>query len=344
MRSRSASKAGIILLAVGVTLVASEIGVRIILPFRPRPNGDASLFASRTYRLSANKDLVYELKPNTRATFGGLDFQVNTSGFRDRRFRAAADGRTRIACVGDSLTYGWLVPLRATYHKQLERIMRSEGENVDVLGLGVVGYNLIQDYALIKERIARFKPSIVLLQLGPNDFERTVGVQTIPDAGRFVLLPYHDLIVPFMIYKSGFAKALMRGSHLFRVLNMGLYGLKKKHEPAFIPNDVFMMGEDQAFRHLDKIKALLDREGIPLAVAIFPFRSGVSETYIYGELTRRLRDRLEALKIPYVDLFDSFNGGAFRDIWIDGLHLNEAGYGLAASAIRTLIQGVRSKH
>jgi len=339
---RGMRKAAIVLGAVAVSLAASEIGLRIAFPFRPRPNGGASLFASRTYQLSADKDLVYELKPNTRATYGGLEFQVNSSGFRDRRFRPVIDDRTRIACVGDSLTYGWLVPLRATYHKQLERMMRAEGKNVDVLGLGVVGYNLIQEYALLRERIGRFKPSLVLLQLGPNDFERTVGVQAVPEADRFVLLPYHDLIVPYMIPESGFAKTLMRGSHLFRVLNMGLYGLKKKREPAYVPSDVFMMGEDRAFLHLDKIKALLDRERIPLAVAIFPFRSGPSEAYLYGALTRRLRDRLEALKIPYVDLFDHFNGGAYRDIWIDGLHLNEAGYGLAAAEILTLLKGVRS--
>jgi lysophospholipase L1-like esterase len=340
---KRAARAVLVLISLVVALIAAEIALRIAYPLRLRPKGDAPLFASRTYRLSADQDLVYEFRPNTRATVNGLEFEINASGFRDKRYPLNAAKDQRVVCVGDSLTYGWLVPLRATYHKQLEQLLKAGGRDIEVMGMGVVGYNIVQEYVLIRDKIPRLKPSLVLLQIGPNDFERTVGIKTVPETGKLVLIPYHDLIIPYMTAKTGLTRFLMRRSHLFRIMNLGFYGLKKKRSPDFVPADVFMMGEDTSFRYLDKIKSLLDAEAIPLAVAIFPFRGGAREPYLYAALTRRIHDRLDVLRIPYLDLFDRLNADPPKDIWIDGLHFNEEGYGIIAAELQKFIGPLLAK-
>jgi lysophospholipase L1-like esterase len=329
-------RSAIVLAAVLATLAVLEVALRFAMPLRFRPNGDAPLFASRTYRLSADKTLVYEMRPNTQATAFGLEFAVNPSGFRDKRYPLLKGGKTRIVCVGDSLTYGWLVPLRATYHKQLESSWKGDGRPVEVMGMGVVGYNLVQEFALIRDRVPIRKPNLVLLQIGPNDFERTVGIKTVPETGKLVLIPYHDRIIPYMTDKTAFTTGLMRRFHLFRLLNMGLFGLALKSHPDYVPRDVFMIGEEDSFAHLAKIKRLLDREGIPLAVVIFPFQSHGPE-YLYAALTARIRNELEAMGVPYLDLFDRLNRRETGDIWIDGLHLNGEGYGIVAAELKTFL-------
>jgi len=329
-------RTALVLAAVLGTLAILEIVLRFAMPLRFRPKTDAPIFASRTYRLSADKALVYEMRPNSQATALGLEFAVNPSGFRDKRYPLQKAGKKRIVCVGDSLTYGWLVPLRASYHKQLEALWRTDGRAVEVMGLGVVGYNLVQEFALIRAKVPIRKPDLVLLQLGPNDWERTVSVKTAPETGKFVLLPHHDLIVPYMTDKTAFTAGLMRTSHLFRLLNLGLFGLRKKGAPDYVPRDVFMLGEEDSFLHLAKIKRLLDGEGISLAVAVFPFQSHGPE-YLYAALTARIRQELERLQIPYLDLFDRLNAEEAREIWIDGLHLNEAGYGIVAAELKAFL-------
>jgi lysophospholipase L1-like esterase len=337
------ARAALVLISAVAALAAAEIAVRIASPLRFRPRGDAPLFASRTYRLSKNKELVYELKPNTQATANGLDFAVNPSGFRDRRYPRDAGGDARIVCVGDSLTYGWLVPLRATYHKQLERLMKADGFGVEVMGMGVVGYNTVQEYFVIRDKIPRLKPDLVLLQMGPNDFERTVGIKTVPETGKLVLIPYNDLIIPYMTAKTGLTNLLMRTSHLFRLANLGLFNVKLKRSPDFIPSDVFLMGEDKSFQYLNKIKSFLDAQGIPFAVAVFPYRNVGTAPYLYAALTRRIRDRLGLLRIPCLDLYNRLNSETAKDIWIDGLHFNEDGYAIIAAELRTFIEPLLAK-
>jgi len=210
----------VVLFSVMFTAFVLEILLRIVDPFKFRPKRDADIFASQTYRLSANKGLLYELIPDSMAMYGEVEFRVNAAGFRDRPYRIRKGGRKRIIFVGDSLTYGWLIPLADTYHKQLEKILIHRGQAIEVLGMGVVGYNLIQEYFLIRERLARFDPDLLVLQIGPNDFERTLGVKIKSHQGKMLLTPYHDFQIPYMVAKNGFSRFLMNRSHLFKFINL----------------------------------------------------------------------------------------------------------------------------
>ena len=96
---------------------------------------------------------------------------------------AAADGRTKVACVGDSITYGHGLADRAreSYPAQLQRLLdeRSPGE-YEVRNFGNSGRGIYLDSMRGSERrgfrhmpehraALEWKPDVVVCNLGIND-------------------------------------------------------------------------------------------------------------------------------------------------------------------------------
>ena len=327
----------VVMLAMLLSLFFLELGIRAFYQFKFSPRGRANLPAPKTYRLSENKHLLYELLPGSNVKIQGNEFVINAFGFRDKKFRRRKVNKLRIIFVGDSVTYGWRVALEETYHKQIERLLYDRGYDVDVMGMGIPGYNTIQEYYLIKEAVLDFKPDILVLQISPNDFERTVSVKTYREGKKLTLVPYHDYQVPFVIKKTKFTYSLMRNSHLFKLINLRLYWFKNKKDPDYIPRDVFLLGEEDSFRYLEKIKKLLDKEDIRFASVIFPFQlRGNLDSF--ASLHERMHQELEKMQVPYIDLFDEFNTKGIGNIWIERRHPNEHGHRIASLAVLKFLE------
>jgi len=323
----------IILMSIVITFFLLEAGIRAFYKFRFRPKGTARIPAPMTYRVSKNKDLVFELIPDSRALVKGIPYIINSWGFRDKKYRERNAYEKRIIFVGDSLTYGWLVPLSETYHKQLETLMTEKGYSIDVFGMGVVGYNIVQEYHIIKEYVHRFHPDMVILQICPNDFERRLSIREKPDEKGFVLTPYYDFSLPYVFKKTKTTEFLMKHSHLFRFINLKMSWFKKKGNDNYNPEDIFLLGEEEAFSYLKKTKKYLDSMNIPLSVVIFPFRK-VGEKYIYASIHEKIHNHLDHMEVPYLDLYEEFNlTQRDKNIWIDRLHLNAGGYRIAAERL-----------
>ena len=96
-------------------------------------------------------------------------------GLTDLRRKQEPDGsKIRVACVGDSITYGCLVPMRGRNHypRVLQGLLGA-GYQVENFGLTNRTLQITGDhpYALEKEfpRSLKFQPDIVVLKLGTND-------------------------------------------------------------------------------------------------------------------------------------------------------------------------------
>lgn len=88
--------------------------------------------------------------------------------------RETAKAPIRVACVGDSITYGWLIPDRETacYPAQLQTLL---GAKYEVRNFGVGGATVLASgekpyaaHAMCQQALA-FAPQIVVFQLGTND-------------------------------------------------------------------------------------------------------------------------------------------------------------------------------
>jgi len=165
----------VIFLSVLFTLLVLELTLRVVYPFSFHPGKSVFQAVTKLYRLSKNKNLVYELCPNSglKLEERGIEIKINGFGFRDKNYNLNKGDKKRVIFVGDSLTYGWSINLHETYHKQLEELLHSKNYNVDVMGMGIVGYNTVQEYYLIKEKVLKFNPDIIVLQICSNDFRRT---------------------------------------------------------------------------------------------------------------------------------------------------------------------------
>lgn len=330
------------MLSVILSLFLFELAIRVFYQFKFSPRGKANLPAPKTYRLSKNNHLLYELLPDSKVKIQGIEFAINAFGFRDKKYRRRKVNDTRIIFLGDSVTYGWGVALEETYHKQIEKLLNNRGYDVDVMGMGIPGYNTIQEYYLLKDAVLDFKPDMLILQISPNDFERTASIRTFHEGEKLTLVPYYDYSIPFVINKTKFTYFLMRNFHLFKLINLRLHWFFTKRDPNYTARDVFMLGEEDSIRYLGKIKKLLDNEGIRFSAVIFPFQFR-GDTDPFASLHERIHQELEKLQVPYLDLFDVLNTEGIGDIWIERRHPNEHGHRIASLAVLEFLEPMLRK-
>src|SRR3954468_15943225 len=79
---------------------------------------------------------------------------LNDEGFRSAAFTRKALGTIRIACIGDSWTFGMNVDQDATYPARVEALLKARPatKNVEVMNFGILGYTSFQGLQLLKTR------------------------------------------------------------------------------------------------------------------------------------------------------------------------------------------------
>jgi lysophospholipase L1-like esterase len=98
---------------------------------------------------------------------------LNSQGFRSDEFGGPPAGTLRVACVGDSWTFGMNVDQDRTYPSRLFADLRGAGtaSAVDVQNFGVLGYSSFQGLELLKTRVLDRHPDVVAIGFGMNDSE-----------------------------------------------------------------------------------------------------------------------------------------------------------------------------
>lgn len=121
-------------------------------------------------RPSDDPDLGYELVPGADGVAFETRIRVNSAGFRDREHaREKPGGTRRLLVLGDSITFGNSLPREERFPEILEELYREEGEPVEVLNLGVAGYDTVQEVAFLEKVGLAFDPDVVLVAYCIND-------------------------------------------------------------------------------------------------------------------------------------------------------------------------------
>lgn len=126
------------------------------------------------YRAEIKPPGMGPMRPNLRARMGHVDIEVNKQGWRDRTYpREAAPDTYRLMMVGDSVTFGYAVPLAETYHKRLEDRLneagRAVGRRFEVVALGGGGGTSYDELRMIRHHIGYFEPRELWLAFNLND-------------------------------------------------------------------------------------------------------------------------------------------------------------------------------
>ncbi len=123
----------------------------------------------RGYKPSKNDKIVYELYPGY--TIRSLQARISSQGLNDRYFSFEKSSDTfRIAFVGDSTSFGWKVGPGNSFPKILEKLLNKQKVGkFETINFSVPGYNIAQEYEVIKEKVIKFHPDMVILVFCEND-------------------------------------------------------------------------------------------------------------------------------------------------------------------------------
>lgn len=163
-----------------VLLVVVGLGLGLLLaeallagPLRPEVVDDRDadwqqrLRRMHTAVYQPDPELAYVPRPGARFEMDYGVVQIDALGLRSHApVVEEGDGRTRVALLGDSLVWGELLPVQEAVPAVLERAL---GEEVQVLNLGVSGYDTVQEEAWYRRAGRPLQPDVVVLVYCLND-------------------------------------------------------------------------------------------------------------------------------------------------------------------------------
>lgn len=103
-----------------------------------------------------------------------VEYRLNSLGFRFSEVPAAPRPDVlRIACLGDSITFGMGVHERDTFAAQLQHRLETACDvPVEVLNFGMIGYSTFEESALYSQVVTLYRPQMVILTMFWNDHIR----------------------------------------------------------------------------------------------------------------------------------------------------------------------------
>lgn len=116
---------------------------------------------------------AYGYKPTPNQKSYTLDKLVvtNSYGFRDYEWEMPKPpGRIRIMVVGDSLTFGNAAPFEAIYSKVLERMLKKQNPQIEVINAATQGWATYDEVDFLKLEGLSYQPDLVIIGFYPNDF------------------------------------------------------------------------------------------------------------------------------------------------------------------------------
>ena len=157
---RRAAKISVSLL---VGILMAEVAVRMLAAAPLLPAGyPAGLY-------EADEALGHSLAPGfegvmRRGKWGKneVEIRINDDGYRGAAYDAGSSDEA-IVVLGDSFAFGHGVGESETFSHVLEEGLESAGRRVQVVNLGVPGYNTFQELAQFKEGLGPARPSLVVL-------------------------------------------------------------------------------------------------------------------------------------------------------------------------------------
>ena len=326
--------------AVCVFLMGAEIVAR-----RSSDAGEnvTNSFTIRLVTETFDDGTIYYFPPNSSFFSDGdpeAPVRINSLGFRGAELREDKEpGTFRIACLGDSFTFGHGVTEEATYARQLEETLNATaGEpRFETQNYGIGGYNTDQELIVLRTKALRFQPDLVILQWVLDDFEST---RVVVPSSRYAVPSdvrvekYRNEVVPVSInIPDPIGSFLLDRSHLYRFLQKQSYHLRKRLSSKG-EVDHYNPDHEHCRRSLAEMKELCRQKGCPFWMMVFP---PPVEDFSLLRLSPQYRWIMEVsrdLDLEVIDFYRIFDGVDPVEIrYRDGVHYNRRGYELVAEAI-----------
>lgn len=255
-------------------------------------------YAKEIKRESAVPGLGHEHRPGTAGHFMGVPVTINALGLRDQEYSVAKPpDAVRIIMLGDSVTFGWGVPVEDTPSKMIERRLNDPGmgRRYEVINAGVGNYNTVQEVTFFLKRGLELKPDIVVLNYFINDAEPT------PLRKQSVLAER--------------SYAAVAGFSAFDTLSRSYFGKadwREYYSNLYREDSAAWQAAQKAIRDL----AQRCRErGIKLMIVSYP-ELHVLKDYPFEKVTAAIRNIAAAESVPFVDLLPSVTDLQPDSLWV----------------------------
>ena len=267
-------------MSVCTTVLLLEIGIRIASP------QDLGFWDSDSFRrLQTTAPHFVENIPHGKANFIGVPVAINSLGLRGDEISVPKPPRTvRIVAVGDSITFGYGIPVEHTYAKLLEKRLNesvASRTRYEVLNAGTLGGSLGDYLHFLNQKANVLQPDIVLIGLSLNDilvYSTSGGVSEagaewhghMPLTRKF----NHFLLRHSQLYMFCYAhlKSFMYGS---RVLDINEV-LGSNFVAVGPPSEYQKQAWGTSLRMLSQIVAFCREHGYQLVVVVFPMQMQLS--------------------------------------------------------------------
>lgn len=256
--------------------------------------------------------------------------EVNSLGLSEKEVEKKKGSKYRILAIGDSFTEGVGVNYEETWVKQMET--RWKKQNVQTINAGVGGSDPVYEFALYRDKLAAYKPDIVVVTINATD------IQDIASRGGFDR--FHEDGTAGRDAPSW--EWIYASNHLFRMIMHGAFkynsGLIKNADSEEMKQKSIQIIEEAILKFRD----LTTKENTQLLIVLQPslteFKNG-KHTPFFGQL--ELAKFLKTRGINYLDLSIEFKkkGRAIVDYYYPlDTHFNKKGYALFGKTVYEKIE------
>jgi lysophospholipase L1-like esterase len=331
--------------SVVLALTAAEIATRLFVgpvpadlraPWRrntmrvPESIRASAPFPGVPYVLKPNAEVIHDFGSNPRGYFDGagtLAYRTNSLGWREREFTLKKPAGTfRVLVIGDSFAFGTGVRQNHVLSSRLQQDLTAEHPGpVEVLNLGVPGYNTSHEVALLVRYGIRLDPDLVVIVFVMNDAS-----------------------TPALRRKGGTPPPLPRRpaweghSWLVDHLHVRWQDRARRNDWARNLHADFQADDPGWKRARDGFQvasALGRRRGFRVALVIFPLLWDLGSDYPFVEIHETVAAAARRFGIPVLDLHPAFGERNAESLWVhpSDHHPNEEAHALAARALHDFL-------
>jgi len=331
-------------------LLGIELGVRALRPHFASRDFFLSLFGDPPDATPQTQQPLFEgdpvrfwrLRPNVDHAI--WDFTVVSTNAQGLRYAKDIGPKPpdvfRIVCVGDSVTFGYRIPLvfpdvpdqydrnDAPYPGRLERLLRDAypDREIEVVALAVPGYSSYQGRLLLEQSIGWLAPDVVVICFGFND----VAMKHFPD--KQVMSPgWVDTTLRRVMSSS---QALLQTWHWWN---------GRPHAQAPLPAPAPRVSRADYGANITAMIELAHAHGAGVLVVGPVYRDSKTnppEALRMASYRSSLRDLMRLEKVPYVQI-DELTEAHQDDnakLFGENIHPSSIGHELMAERIRDALR------
>lgn len=344
----------VIYLAFLLILLGIEVGTRLTMDHVSSLNLFVATPQQRAQVANPEKSVIFEsdplllwrLKPNLDHVV--WDFTVLSTNAQHLRadypLEAKQPGTIRIVCLGDSVTFGYRVPVvwpdrPKDYNPEwlpfsmlLEKQLKAANPNqkIEVIAMAVPGYTSHQGLAWLKRDIAKLQPDLLTVSFGWND----ASFSDVPDR-EAIRTNWYVVGTRWLIdHSQAFA-------HATRWLRA-----RQQTQSSTSIQPVPRVSQQEYLDNMLGIANLARERGLGLIVIAAPYRdrvTNVPEAEMMLSYRVALRSAMEQRGVPFLEIRELTEAGSPSNLgWFGELiHPNHMGHRLLASELLKLIGGNR---